>query len=250
MRLCPSRSSKPNPTRQACPSLVPSCPTVLGYSEPHSVSEDDSPSAPLRALSLGRHRCCPRAPAHWDPLCSGREAGAAGRKERCGGEKGQTLKLPGCGLRARMLSVLPTSWQQQHGPGRRRRCGNGAARVAEPVFAPARPPPSGGPSRAALRSAAVPGAGARDRSRRPRARPPAAGRLRSSCGPAGAVRGAAGRGAAWAGRRGRGLGSDGEARRGAQIILLTRCLENFSYNIGHWFSLPSKDQNYSRNLKV
>lgn len=68
---------------------------------------------------------------------SGREAEAAGRKESCGGKKGQTLKLPGCCLRARMLSVLSTSWQQQHGPGRRRRCGNGAARVAEPAFAPA-----------------------------------------------------------------------------------------------------------------
>ncbi|XDB63976.1 hypothetical protein AB1E18_017294 [Capra hircus] len=44
-----------------------------------------------------------------------------------------------------MLSVLPTSWQQQHGPGRRRRrrrrCGNGAARVAEPAFVAARCPP-------------------------------------------------------------------------------------------------------------
>ena len=55
-----------------------------------------------------------------------------------------TLKLPGCGLRARMLSVLPTSWQQQHCPGRRRRRhrrGNGAARVAEPAFVRARCPP-------------------------------------------------------------------------------------------------------------
>lgn len=70
-------------------------------------------------------------------------------------------------------------------------------------------------------SAAVPGAGARDGSRRPRARPPVAGRLRSSSGPARAVRGPR-RGAA---RRGEGPpGPDAAggtrqatARRGAQV---------------------------------
>ena len=120
---------------------------------------------------------------------------------------------------------------------------------------PARPPSSGGPSRAALRSAAVPGAGARDRSRRPRARPPAAGRLRSSSGPAGrrgprrgGERGPPGPDAAGGAREA--TARRGAVRRGAQVILLTRCLDSFSCNIGHWFSLPSKDQNYSRNWRV
>ena len=60
-------------------------------------------------------------------LWRGVRGGGSERKESSAGrgagwgEEGQTLKLPGCGLRARMLSVLPTSWQQQHGPGRRRR---------------------------------------------------------------------------------------------------------------------------------
>lgn len=94
-------------------------------------------------------------------------------------------------------------------------------RVAEPVLAPARRPREALP---AWRSAAPrpsPGAGARDGSRRPRARPPVAGRLRSSSGPARAVRGPR-RGAA---RRGEGPpGPDAAggtrqatARRGAQV---------------------------------
>lgn len=58
-----------------------------------------------------------------------------------GGLAGSPPRAPGCGLRARMLSVLPTSWQRHLGPGRRRRCGNGAARVAEPALAPARSRP-------------------------------------------------------------------------------------------------------------
>lgn len=153
VQLCPPRSSKANPTRRACPSLIPSCPTLLGYSvnrTPCLKRASCEKATPLRrrcslaAQTQPEPPGCPRAPAHWDPPCSGREAGAAGEKgalrEGSGGGKGQTLKLPGCGLRARMLSVLPTSWQQQHGPGRRRRCGNGAARVAEPVFASVRPP--------------------------------------------------------------------------------------------------------------
>lgn len=104
----------------------------------------------------------------------GREAGAAGRKESCGEGEGQTLKLPGCGLRARMLSVLPTSWQRHLGPGRRRRCGNGAARVAEPALAPARSRPEALP---ALASAPRPLRG-RERVRgagRPRERGPRGG---------------------------------------------------------------------------
>lgn len=94
----------------------------------------------------------PRAPAQNDPRHSGWRRGQP-RERKAEGEKGQTLKLPGCGLCARMLSVLSTSWQQQHGPGRRRRCGNGVARVAEPAFAAARSPPEALP---ALPSAARP----------------------------------------------------------------------------------------------
>lgn len=122
-----------------------------------------------------------------------------------------------------MLSVLPTSWQQQHGPARRRRCGNGAARVAVPVRAPARPPSvrrSGRPREAlpASRSAPRPSPGGRERvtgAGGPRARPPAAGRLRSSSGPARAVRGARGwgEGPPGPGRRGQDPGSDGSAAR-------------------------------------
>lgn len=87
----------------------------------------------------------PRAPAQNDPRHSGWRRGQP-RERKAEGEKGQTLKLPGCGLCARMLSVLSTSWQQQHGPGRRRRCGNGVARVAEPAFAAARSPPEALPA--------------------------------------------------------------------------------------------------------
>lgn len=106
VQLCPPRSSKANPTRRACPSLIPSCPTLLGY-------------------SVNRTPCLKRASCEK----------ATPLRRRC-----SLAAQTGCGLRARMLSVLPTSWQQQHGPGRRRRCGNGAARVAEPVFASVRPP--------------------------------------------------------------------------------------------------------------
>ncbi|XP_075826906.1 uncharacterized protein LOC142848579 [Microtus pennsylvanicus] len=210
----------PNPTRQPCPLHILSCPALLAYSLncPRETATRrhrrrsalrPQPGPALPGLGLRAAGCCPRAPAHWDPPGSGREAGAARRKERCGGEKGQTLKLPGCGPRARMLSVLPTSWQQQHGPGRRRRCGNGAARVAEPVRAPARPPAfrpsvrpsSGGPSRVALGSAAVPrGAGTRDGSRRPASEAPRGGAAPElqRPGPRGPRRARRGRGAAWA----------------------------------------------------
>lgn len=118
--------------------------------EPHSVSEEgilrkgDSPPAPLlaRCSNSARAAGLPAGACALGPSLLWAGGGGSGEKgalrEGSGGGKGQTLKLPGCGLRARMLSVLPTSWQQQHGPGRRRRCGNGAARVAEPVFASVR----------------------------------------------------------------------------------------------------------------
>lgn len=69
-------------------------------------------SAQSADWSTSAGACAERPSRHF-----GREAGAAWRKESCGGKKGQTLKLPGCGLRARMLSVLSTSWQQHLGPG-------------------------------------------------------------------------------------------------------------------------------------
>lgn len=128
VRLCPPGSSKTQPNPAALPLAHPElshAARILFKNSPRATATPPPPRTPPGALRLGRPcpglgqraaRCCPRAPAHWDPPRSGREAGAAGRKERCGGEKGQTLKLPGCGLRARMLSVLPTSWQQQHGP--------------------------------------------------------------------------------------------------------------------------------------
>lgn len=94
---------------------------------------------PATVLPRGRlRRATPRS------LRAG--GGGSPEKGKLQGEKGQTLKLPGCGLRARMLSVLSTSWQQNLGLGRRRCCGNGAPRVAEPAFAPARSPREALPS--------------------------------------------------------------------------------------------------------
>lgn len=82
----------------------------------------------------------------------------------------------GCGLRARMLSVLSTSWQQQHGPDRRRRCGNGAARVAEPAFAPARSPREALPALPLTpRPPRAAGAGEGSRAPRERGTPPRGG---------------------------------------------------------------------------
>ncbi|XP_036060386.1 translation initiation factor IF-2-like [Onychomys torridus] len=124
-----------------------------------------------------------------------------------------------------MLSVLPTSWQQQHGPGRRRRCGNGAARVAEPVFAPARRPREALPaSRSAPRPSPgrerVTGAGARERGPpwRGGSGAPAARPARSA-----ARSGAARRGEGPPGPDAAGGTREATARRGAQIALFTRC---------------------------
>ena len=202
--------------------------------EPHSVSEEgilrkgDSPPAPLlaRCSNSARAAGLPAGACALGPSLLWAGGGGSGEKgalrEGSGGGKGQTLKLPGCGLRARMLSVLPTSWQQQHGPGRRRRRGNGAARVAEPVFAsvrpPARRPPEALPApRSAPRPSPgrerVTGAGARERGP-----PQRGGSGAPAARPAGAVRGAAGRG----GRLGRtpragpGKRQRGEARCGAE----------------------------------
>lgn len=119
-------------------------------------------------------RCPAGACAELPSRHLGREAGAARRKESCGGKKGQTLKLPGCGLRARMLSVLSTSWQQQHGPSPRLRCGKEAARAADPTSRP--PAVPGRPSPLSVQLRAVQRAGAGEGSRAPRERPPAAGR--------------------------------------------------------------------------
>lgn len=116
----------------------------------------------------------------------------------------------GCGLRARMLSVLSTSWQQQHGPGRRRRCGNGAAWVAEPAFAPARSPWEALP---ALPSAPRPPKGREParRAGRPAREAPyrGAAREREAARPARAAARPRG-GAAWPGR----LGAWAEERSG------------------------------------
>lgn len=79
--LHPPRSPKATPTRQACPSLIPSCPTPLGYSLNSTPFLKTAPAKRrLPSGSAGRLQPgppgCPRAPAHWDPPSSGREAGA------------------------------------------------------------------------------------------------------------------------------------------------------------------------------
>lgn len=130
------------------------------------------------------------------PSLRGGRRGQSGER-KAAGKKGQTLKLPGCGLRSRMLSGLSTSWQQQHGPARcRRRCGNGAARVAEPVIAPGRSRREAR-SRPPLGSTAAQGTGTGEGSRAPSSRvsPPRGGPAARG-GPARAGRGAAPRGAA------------------------------------------------------
>lgn len=153
--------------------------------------------------------------------------------------------FPGCGLRARMLSVLSTSWQQQHGPGRRRRCGNGAARVAEPAFSPARSPREALPSSPRRPGRPRGGSGGGEPGA-PRERPPGAGRPGSSRrpGPRGAEEGrpgwdasqpgprsAAGRGGKRLARRARGRAAAGErtllATARAQVISNTTCLTTF-----------------------
>lgn len=155
---------------------------IIPSTQPPSPTSEGQrlPAGPGRRPPLGRAAAGwlagspPRAPAQSD--LSSPRAGGGGRREKgeLRGGKGQTLKLPGCGLRARMLSVLPTSWQRHLGPGRRRRCGNGAARVAEPALAPARSRPEALP---ALASAPRPLRG-RERVRgagRPRERGPRGG---------------------------------------------------------------------------
>lgn len=143
-------------------------PNTVGLRPPPGPKAGTGPCAAGRlALPRGRLR---RTPSRH----LGREAGAAWRKESCGGKKGQTLKLPGCGLRLRMLSVLSTSWQQQHGPSRRLRCGKEAARAADPTSRP--PAVPGRPCPLSVQLRAVQRAGAGEGSRVPRERPPAAGR--------------------------------------------------------------------------
>lgn len=116
------------PSKQPFPPPLPGSASLQGHS---AGSQTWTPGIPSTGAPLW-------APAQRDPpFTPGGRRGQPGERKAAGG-RGPALKLPGCGLRARMLSVLSTSWQQNLGPGRRRRCGNGAARVAELAFASAR----------------------------------------------------------------------------------------------------------------
>lgn len=170
-----------------------------------------------------------------------------------------------------MLSVLPTSWQRHLGPGRRRRCGNGAARVAEPAFAPARSPPEALP---ALPSAprAAQGTRAGEGSRAPRERGPRGGAARE-LEAARLARAAARRrgGAAWPGRLGAGAEEGSGPPGGATGPAPSRTspggradrprhrrspgypeyhmFNNLPCDISQCFSLPPKYQNCSGNWR-
>lgn len=160
-----------------------------------------------------------------------------------------------------MLSVLSTSWQQNLGPGRRRRCGNGAARVAELAFASAR---SREPLSSLPSAPWPPGVGQRVRGAgRPAREAPRRGAAREleAARPARAAARPRG-GAAWPGRfeagaeersgppgerrarRPRGLAPAGERTRLAiardQVILNTTCLTVFLATLASVFHCLQK----------